>query len=211
MIKVNCQSSICILESKTIYFDPIKLNDKKDADYIFITHPHWDHFSKEDILKIKRDSTKLIGPKGIEKEALELGFSQEDIILLDPNCHITLENIEIDTVPAYNINKDFHKKDSNWLGYIVKLDSITYYIPGDTDVIVEMDDIHNIDVLFIPIGGVYTMNAIESSEITNRIKPKKVIPIHYGMAVGTRDDFITFKNHVIKDIEVEELIEMMKK
>ncbi len=211
MIKVNCQSSICILGSKTIYFDPIKLNDKKEADYIFITHPHWDHFSKEDILKVKKDSTKLIGPKEIEKEVLELGFSHENIILLDPNCHITLENIEIDTTPSYNINKDFHKKDSNWLGYIVKLDHITYYIPGDTDVIPEMANIHHIDVLFIPIGGIYTMNAIESSEITNQIKPKKVIPIHYGMAVGTRDDFITFKSHVIKDIEVEELIEVMKK
>ena len=54
MIEINCQSSIKISEDKIIYFDPIKQDQLHDADYIFITHPHWDHFSKEDIFKVKK-------------------------------------------------------------------------------------------------------------------------------------------------------------
>lgn len=74
MIQVNCQSSIKLTGNKVIYFDPIKVEEKHDADYIFITHPHWDHFSKEDILKIKKENTKIIGPFGIEKELKEIYF-----------------------------------------------------------------------------------------------------------------------------------------
>lgn len=56
MIKVNIQSSILIDEGIKIYFDPLKIEKKYDADYIFITHSHYDHFSKEDILNIKNDN-----------------------------------------------------------------------------------------------------------------------------------------------------------
>lgn len=211
MIKVNCQSSIQLINSKTIYIDPIKQEESKDADYIFITHPHWDHFSKEDILKIKKDSTKIIGPKDIEKDLVNLGFSYENMILLEPNQEISLDDILIHTIPSYNLDKDFHKKENNWLGYIIRLDNVTYYIPGDTDVIPEMDHIHDIDVLFIPIGGVYTMDCIEAAKAVNQIHPKKVIPIHYGMVVGTREDFELFKSHILKDIELEELIEVRRR
>ena len=58
MLTVNCQSSIKLTEEQIIYFDPLKVEEMHDADYIFITHMHWDHFSKEDILKIKRIQQK---------------------------------------------------------------------------------------------------------------------------------------------------------
>lgn len=64
MLNVNCQSSIKITGDKVIYFDPLKVAETHDADYIFITHTHWDHFSLEDIQKIRKESTKIIGPKG---------------------------------------------------------------------------------------------------------------------------------------------------
>ena len=60
MLTVNCQSSIKIIEEKIIYFDPLKVEELHDADYIFITHTHWYHFSKEDILKIMNETTKII-------------------------------------------------------------------------------------------------------------------------------------------------------
>lgn len=207
MIKINCQSSIKLIGSKNLYFDPIKQNKENDADYIFITHTHWDHFNEEDILKIKKDSTKIIGPKDIEETCIKIGFSKENIILLNPEQEIKLDDINIKTVRAYNINKDFHPKENNWLGYIINFDNKTYYIPGDTDVIPEMNDIKKIDVCFIPIGGTYTMNAKEASDIVKKIKPKKVIPIHYGMVVGTKEDLILFEKS-LGDIKIEELINL---
>lgn len=202
MIEINCQSSIKLTGEKIIYFDPIKTEEKHDADYIFITHPHWDHFSKEDILKVKKEDTKIFGPLDIEKE---LDFSKEYTILLTPNEIVTIDNLTIETVPAYNLNKEFHKKESNWLGYIIDFENTKYYIPGDTDVLEENKNI-DCDIAFIPIGGTYTMTSKEAAEYINHIRPKKVIPIHYNMVVGTKEDEQEFINNLDSDIEVDILI-----
>ena len=76
---------------------------------------------------------------------------------------------------------------------------------GDTDALEENKNI-TCDVLCIPIGGTYTMNATEAAEFTNILNPKKAIPIHYGLVVGTEYDLDTFKQLLIKKIEVEEKI-----
>lgn len=203
MISVNIQSSIKIEDSKTLYFDPIKVNEG-NADIILITHTHYDHFEKESILNIKNDSTIIIGPSDIKDKCLDMGFDEKNIIIMNPNEQATIDGIEINTVPAYNINKQFHKKEYNWLGYIVKMNGISYYIAGDTDVLEENKNI-KVDIAFVPIGGLYTMDWEEACNYINEIKPKKVVPIHYGMVVGSREDFIKFKDN-IKDVEVIELL-----
>ena len=104
------------------------------------------------------------------------------------------------TIPAYNTNKNFHPKDNKWVGYIINLDNTTYYIAGDTDKTPENKQV-KCDVAFVPIGGTYTMNTFEAAELVNEIKPKVVVPIHYGLIVGTKEDAINFKNLIDKDIE----------
>ena len=205
MLTVNCQSSIKITGEKIIYFDPLKVEESHDADLILITHSHWDHFSKEDILKIKKESTKIIGPKDSKEEILTLGFSEDNIYIVEPKEELSLYGVIIKTVPAYNKSKTFHPKENKWLGYVVKIEDTIYYVMGDTDALEENKNI-TCDVLCIPIGGTYTMNATEAAEFTNILNPKKVIPIHYGLVVGTEDDLDTFKQLLNKKIEVEEKI-----
>lgn len=205
MLTVNCQSSIKITGEKIIYFDPLKVEESHDADLILITHSHWDHFSKEDILKIKKESTKIIGPKDSKEEILTLGFSEDNIYIVEPKEELSLYGVIIKTVPAYNKTKTFHPKENKWLGYVVKIEDTIYYVMGDTDALEENKSI-NCDVLCIPIGGTYTMNATEAAEFTNILNPKKVIPIHYGLVVGTEYDLDTFKQLLNKKIEVEEKI-----
>lgn len=205
MLTVNCQSSIKITGEKIIYFDPLKVEESHDADLILITHSHWDHFSKEDILKIKKESTKIIAPKDSKEEILTLGFTESNIYIVEPDEEFSLHGILIKTVPAYNKSKTFHPKENKWLGYVVKIEDTIYYVMGDTDALEENKNI-TCDVLCIPIGGTYTMNATEAAEFTNILNPKKVIPIHYGLVVGTKDDLDTFKQLLNKKIEVEEKI-----
>ena len=207
MLTVNCQSSIKIMKEKTLYFDPLKTEEQHDADYIFITHTHWDHFSSEDILKTKKEDTIIIGPSDILEESLNLGFSKENIIIMKPNEELNIDSINIKTVPSYNKNKSFHPKENNWLGYVITLDNEIYYILGDTDALEENENI-KCDILLIPIGGTYTMDYQEAATFTNKINPKKVIPIHYGMVVGSKEDFTNFKNLINKNIEVEEKINL---
>lgn len=205
MLTVNCQSSIKITGEKIIYFDPLKVEESHDADLILITHTHWDHFSKEDILKIKKETTKIIAPKDSKEEILTLGFTESNIYIVEPDEEFSLHGILIKTVPAYNKTKTFHPKENKWLGYVVKIEDTIYYVMGDTDALEENKNI-TCDVLCIPIGGTYTMNATEAAEFTNILNPKKVIPIHYGLVVGTEYDLDTFKQLLNKKIEVEEKI-----
>lgn len=207
MISVNIQSSILISGNIKIYFDPIKMDRKYDADYIFITHSHYDHFSKEDILNIKNDNTVIIGPYDIYDKCLEMGFSKDRVIKVKPCEEYDYGVIRFKTVYAYNLNKTFHLKESNWVGYVLEFEGKKYYIAGDTDVIMDnLSVLKNIDVAFIPIGGVYTMDALEAAGYVNNIKPKEVVPIHYGMVVGDEKDLIDFINNVDSDIKVNDLL-----
>lgn len=203
MITVNCQSSIKIVEEKIIYFDPLKVEENHDADLIVITYTHWDHFSKEDILKVKKDITKIIGPNDIKESLLEMGIKEENIITMSPYQELMIDNNIIKTVPAYNKEKNYHSKENNWLGYLLTTSNKTYYIMGDTDDLEENQNI-KCDILFIPIGGTYTMDAREAAIFTNKLKPKIVVPIHYELVVGTKEDLSTFKEKIKKDIKIEE-------
>ena len=199
-IEVNTQSSIRIENDKVVYFDPFKIEDiKNDADIIFITHAHYDHMDEESINKVKNDNTIVVAPKSMEEDIKNIEF--KDYIFLNPNEESNIDNIIIKTIPAYNIEKPFHSKSNNWLGYVVTINDVTYYVAGDTD---ENDENKNVkcDIALVPIGGTYTMTATEAADFVNNIKPKVAIPEHYGSIVGTKEDFDVFNDKVNNDIEV---------
>ena len=92
------------------------------------------------------------------------------------------------------------------MGYKVIKDGTVYMIPGDTDKTPELESLSGIDVLFVPIGGTYTMNAKEAAELANQVKPNLVIPMHYGSVVGTKSDEKEFLKHLDKKIKHKILI-----
>ena len=208
-IRLIAQSAIRIVtnDNKIIYFDPYELGNtfSNDADYIFITHTHYDHLSVEDILKIKKDSTTIIGPKDIFDKVNGL-FNIDKIMLVIPNENYKCDDIVFETVPSYNINKSFHKKEFNWVGYVATIDEIKIYVAGDTD---NIPDVHNIncDIACVPIGGTYTMDRDEAVELVRIIKPKIAIPIHYKTIVGTVNDAYYFKNKLEDIVDVKILME----
>lgn len=205
-IKVLCHSSIKFEKEQVIYFDPYKINEKyNDADIIFITHSHYDHFSEEDILKVKKEETKIVVPEDLYNKNFELKFDEANILIVKPNEEYEVNNIKFKTIPAYNVNKNFHPKTNNWVGYIITLDNVSYYIAGDTDITEENRKV-KCDVAFVPIGGTYTMTAKEAANLVNEIKPKIAVPIHYGLIVGSKEDEEIFKNNVNNDIDVNVLI-----
>ncbi len=196
-ISINCQSSIKISDGLTIYFDPYDIKEKiNNADYIFITHSHWDHFDLDSINNLVNEKTIIIGPSSII-EKLDSNYKTLEV---KPENIYNLNNISFMTVPAYNVDKEYHPKDAGYVGYIVTLNNVTYYIAGDTDVLDELKVI-KADVIFLPVGGTYTMTKEEAVELANTIKPKYAIPIHYGLAVGDELDAKYFVNNIDKEIE----------
>lgn len=205
-ISIIHHSSIKFSDNIKIYFDPYEINENNnDADIIFITHNHYDHYSENDIKKIYNANTKFIITKDLEKELLNLGIKKENIVTVVPYNNYNVLDISFKTIPAYNINKPFHPKENNWVGYLINYNNFTYYIAGDTD-ITEDNKLIKCDVAFLPIGGKYTMNYKEAAELTNIIKPKIVVPIHYGLIVGTTEDAIEFSKLINKDITCKILI-----
>lgn len=201
MIEINCHSSIKITKGIIIYIDPFRINEEKhDADLILITHDHYDHYSPEDINKVIKEDTIIIAPKTVK----ELN-NKENIIFVEPNKTYNIKGYKIVTIPAYNINKHFHPKENNWVGYIIKIDGLKYYVAGDTDITPENRQI-KCDVALIPIGGTYTMDYKEASELINIIRPKIAIPTHYGSIVGDITDGEKFKKLIDNTIDVQILI-----
>ena len=179
-IFVNTRSSIKITGSKTIYFDPLEITDEPhDADMVFITHEHYDHFSPEDIRKVIKEDTLIIVPEVMISMIQESDFQVQEIHGIAPLQTRCIDGIECKGIPAYNIGKAFHPKNNCWIGYWVKLDERTYYAMGDTDVTPEAKAVEA-DVVFVPIGGKYTMDAAEAAEFINESRPELVVPIHYG-------------------------------
>lgn len=191
-IEVLYHSSIRINKEKTIYIDPFKINrNYNDADIVFITHDHYDHYSEEDIDKVINENTTIIIPEKLLTKLLKKGINKNAIITVEPNEKYVVQGIKFETIPAYNTNKTFHPKENGWVGYIITLDDIRYYIAGDTDITEENKKV-KCDVAFVPVGGTYTMDFKEVANLINEIKPKIAIPIHYGSVVGTEQDAIDF-------------------
>lgn len=190
-IEVIHHSTIKFNKEKVIYIDPYKIDkEPHDADLILITHSHYDHYSLEDINKIIKNDTMIIAPESMKKD-INNNFS--NILYVNPNNTYNIDNVALETVNSYNINKEFHPKQNNWVGYIITIDNIRYYVAGDTDVIDEAK-IVRCDVAFVPIGGTFTMDYKEAAQLINIIKPKICVPIHYGMIVGKYEDAINFRN-----------------
>lgn len=204
---VLCHSSVKIeADNKIIYIDPYGIEERyNDADYILITHAHYDHFSPEDILKVKHNDTIIIITEDIYIDILKLGFKENKIVIVEPENKYNIKNLYIETVSAYNTNKSFHPKENGWVGYILNLGYERVYITGDTDITPEALNV-KCDLLFIPVGGTYTMDYAEAAKLANKIMPTIAVPIHYGKIVGTEQDAKNFKCLLDKKIECKIMI-----
>ena len=202
-VEVLYHSSIRINKEKTMYIDQFKIDrNYNDADIVFITHDHYDHYSEEDIDKVINENTIIIIPEELLTKLLRKGINKNAIITVEPNEKYMVQGIKFETIPAYNTNKTFHPKENGWVDYSITLDDIRYYIAGDTDITEENRKV-KCDVAFVPVGGTYTIDFKEAAQLINEIQPKIAVPIHYGSVVGTKQDatdFIKLLNPSIKGI-----------
>lgn len=198
-ISINTQSSIKIMGDKVVYFDPYKIEENmNDADYVFITHNHYDHYEVESIKKVMNDKTKIVIPDSMAGEVLGI-LPASNIVGVVPNEYYEIDGLKIETVSSYNTEASFHPKNKEWVGYIILINDERIYVAGDTNMVDENKNV-SCDIALVPIGGTYTMDYKEAAEFINIIKPKYVVPTHYGSIVGDKSDFNKFLDLLDKDI-----------
>jgi len=196
-IKWYGHASFKISGEKVIYIDPWKIQDEEKADIILISHSHYDHFSLEDIKKIATRETEILMTPDCQSKLRDVPGR---VTLIYPGKKYNVKNILIETTPSYNINKKFHPKENDWVGFIINSSGKRIFYTGDTDNISEIKNI-KADIALIPISGTYVMDYKEAADLVNTMKPKIAIPYHYGDIVGTEQDALKFKK--LAKIQVE--------
>ena len=169
-----------------IYVDPVtKLGNKAidystmpKADYIFITHEHFDHLDTTAIQLLKGKNTQIVTN---QRCAAMLGYG----MAVDNGYASQLaDSFVVEAVPAYNTSEghlDFHPKGRD-NGYVLTLDGLRIYIAGDTEDIPEMAALKDIDIAFLPCNQPYTMTIDQLVNAARIIKPKVLFPYHYGQS-----------------------------
>lgn len=176
-----------IKDDKVIYIDPWKLKGTEEqADIILITHDHYDHCEPEDVAKIQGEKTVIVTTADCAQKL------SGDVRIITPGQRMTVQGVEVEAVPAYNLNKDFHPQANGWVGFIITLSGQRIYHSGDSDHTPEMDQVQA-DIVLLPVGGTYTMTAAEAAQAANDIGPSYAVPMHYGTIVGSEKDARKFQ------------------
>ena len=171
-------------DGKEIEIDPVtKLGEKvidfsamPKADYIFITHEHFDHLDTAAINVLTGDKTQLITN---HRCAEMLGYGT---VMANGDMLQLADDITVEAVPAYNTSEghqQFHPKGRD-NGFIFTLDGLRIYIAGDTEDIAEMAAIKDIDIAFLPCNQPYTMTVEQLVHAARMVKPKVLFPYHFG-------------------------------
>ena len=185
-------ASFRIIDDLVIYIDPWKVQNDDKADIILITHPHHDHCSPEDIFRLQKENTVIVTVQDAAEKIYAAGI-RCNFKIIKPFDKVEILGTNIEVVPAYNKNSDYHPKEKDWVGFIVEVLGERVYFAGDTDYIPEMRHLKNIEAVFLPIGGEYTMDVDQAVKAALMIGPRYAVPMHYGDIVGGEDDAEAFR------------------
>lgn len=195
-----------IQNGHVIYIDPFKIESGgPKADILLVSHEHFDHCNVDDLSKVASTNTVVVAHSQSKSELSKLKVKELKII--KPGDKITVGDVDIEAVPAYNISKFrepgkvFHPKEDGKLGFIVTVNGVRIYHAGDTDYIPEMRGIRT-DIALLPVSGTYVMTAQEAAEAAASINPKFAIPMHFGAIVGSESDAEVFKKLAKCDVRV---------
>ena len=195
---------------KVIVIDPfITKNPKTPAehkdlaklgkvDLILVTHGHGDHLG--DAVEIaKANDAKIVGVAELPRQLVAHGIIPAELaVAMNKGGTITPlgEGVRITMVPAdhssgIELPDPAAPGKTHWVyggeavGFVIEMENgFKVYHAGDTNVFGDMALIHALrspDLALLPIGGHFTMGPEDAAyAVKNLLKPKKVIPMHYG-------------------------------
>ena len=197
------------LDELTIYIDPF-LEDSPDrvvkaaitpsgirnADLLFVTHEHFDHFERSTILDVvERMQAVVVAPNIVLRELDVPLRSKVDVRAGDS---FSLKGVDIEVIKAV------HPQSKECVGFILRKGGKSIYHAGDTYEFREMVDL-KVDYAILPIGGTYTMDPIDAHKAAKEIRCKYIIPMHYNTWERIRQNSRDFANS-LADTKVKPII-----
>ncbi|MCS7136216.1 MAG: metal-dependent hydrolase [Nitrososphaerota archaeon] len=196
------------MADKIILIDPflkdnpqaaVKPSEIQKVDVMAVTHNHYDHFADTVEIAKKHDAT-VVAVYEAANAVTEQGV--EKTVGLNIGGAAKIDGLYITLTPA------FHSCMSNPSGVILSDGKISVYHAGDASIFSDMKLIGRMykpRVALLPIGGFYTMGPLEAAMAAALIKPKVVIPHHYGTFDTIKHDpneFVKFVRRKAKGVKV---------
>lgn len=134
-----------------------------EADLVLSTHDHEDH---NNVKAVK-------GPAG-----------GAPFVITGPGEY-EIKDISVRGIPSFHDEKEGKERGENTI-YMIEAEGMRLCHLGDLGqselTADQVSKIGNIDILFVPVGGVYTIDAKAATKIVSQIEPRIVIPMHYMLA-----------------------------
>jgi L-ascorbate metabolism protein UlaG (beta-lactamase superfamily) len=143
------------------------------ADLVLVSHLHPDH-SAIDVVE-NRDQAKIL--LGLKTDGRRTEWNKIDQDFRD---------VHIKSVPTYHDESEGLERGKNTV-FVLTVDGLHIVHLGDLGHELtpkQIREIGPVDVLLIPVGGVYTINGTEARKVVAQLKPRQyIVPMHYGTAV----------------------------
>jgi L-ascorbate metabolism protein UlaG (beta-lactamase superfamily) len=175
-------SLLMVFNEKFIYVDPFSrvadYSKLPQADLILITHEHRDHLDLGALASVRTERSTVVLTETCAEQV-------DDGIVMQNGDMITVMDLQIESVPAYNIvhkrenGQPFHPRGVG-NGYIITFGDQRVYVAADTENIPEMKNLQGIDIAFLPMNLPYTMTPEMVADAAKTIQPKILYPYHYG-------------------------------
>ncbi len=159
------------------------------GDIILLSHDHYDHNSVKSVV------------------------NEKSIVVKDGTAK-TVSGVQIRGIGSFHDEYDGRKRGSNLI-YLFSMDDIAFCHLGDLGHMLDEDavqQIGDVDILFIPVGGNYTIDSANAWDVIDSIKPRVVVPMHYkfgglSLPISEVDSFLLKSSirilHVGNEMDIE--------
>lgn len=185
----------------------------EDADLVVVTHDH--HYDSDGIRRVANEDATIVVYEAVDASNISRdvhaveGLAEDyDLIRVGERDQVDVGGVRARSIPGYNDPEGEHVRETGepyhprgfGCGFYLDFHGTTVLWPGDSDALPLHEDLF-VDIFLPPIGGAFTMDRHQATELAETLDPGVVVPIHYD----TFDDLEADANEFAQDVASREV------